>query len=362
LLCDTPPMKACAVACLLVLVPAMAAGQGQLQRAGRTVLTDAAIRIDGVLDEPAWAEAPIINEFLQKDPREGEPATEQTEVRILSTKKSIFFGIRCYDSEPARILATELRRDDEFTNDDSFSVILDTLHDHRSAYLFRINPLGTRYDALITDEGKVIDVNWDETWYSAARMTETGWTAEIEIPFKALRLTGDKQQTWGMDFERIIRRKSELVSWSKYRRSSDFKQVSQAGGLTGLQDLSRGLTLRIKPFTRTALRQVSADPSIPADPHSVSTIGLEDLKYRLASDFRADLTVNTDFAETDVDAQVLNLTRFPVLFPEKREFFIEGGGIFDFGPGGGQASEFKFFFSRQIGLSPDRQVIPIRWG
>src|SRR5262245_15268039 len=190
-------------------------------------------------------------------------------------------------------------------------------------------------------------------------MTEPGWTAEIEIPFKALRLTGDKQQTWGMDFERIIRRKNEFVYWSNYRRSFDFKQVSQAGVLTGLHDLNRGLTLRIKPFAKTALTRVSTNPSIPARTHSTSDIGIEDLKYRLTSDFTADFTANTDFAETDVDAQVLNLTRFPVFFPEKREFFVEGGGLFDYGPGGGANSEFKFFFSRRIGLSADREMIPI---
>src|SRR2546425_1090644 len=274
-------MRTYTVVFALLLLPPAARGQAQQQKAGRAVLTDAAIQIDGVLDEPAWAQAPVISEFIQKDPREGEPATEQTEVRILYTKKSIVFGIRCNDSDPARILATELRRDNDFANDDSISILLDTLHDHRSAYLFRTNPLGTRYDALVTDEGRFPDVNWDETWYSAAKITETGWTVEIEIPFKALRLTGEKEQTWGLDFERIIRRKSEFVYWSNYRRSFDFKQVSQAGILRGLQDLNTGLTLRVKPFTRTTVKQVSPDPSIKADPHSISTIGLEDVKYRV---------------------------------------------------------------------------------
>ena len=138
-------------------------------------------------------------------------------------------------------------------------MILDTLHDHRSAFLFRTNPLGTRYDALVTDEGHIVDVNWDETWYAAAKILDTGWTAEIEIPFKALRLTGDKEQIWGIDFERIIRRKSEFVYWSNYRRGFDFKQVSYAGVLTGLADLDRGFTIRIKPFAKTAVTQFSPD-------------------------------------------------------------------------------------------------------
>jgi hypothetical protein len=184
----------------------------------------------------------------------------------------------------------------------------------------------------------------------------------VEIPFKVLRLTGEEEQVWGVDFERVIRRKNEFTYWSNYKRGFDFKQVSQAGQLIGLRNLSSGLTLRIKPFVKSALKQASAVPGMPADVHSLSSAGLEDVKYRITSDLTADFTVNTDFAETDVDAQVLNLTRFPVFFPEKREFFVEGGGIFDYGPGGGAASELKLFFSRRIGLSPDRESVPIRGG
>jgi hypothetical protein len=320
------------------------------------------IRVDGVLEEQAWSEVPVVTDFLQKDPREGEPATEQTEVKILYTKKSVVFAIRCYDSEPSRILATELRRDNEFVNDDSISIILDTLHDNRSGYLFRTNPLGTEYDALVTDEGRVTDVNWNESWNAAATVDESGWMAEIEIPFKALRLTGDKDQVWGIDFERIIRRKSEFTYWSNYKRGFEFTKVSQAGSLNGLTDLNSGLTLRIKPFVKSALTQVSPGGTGSTNSRSKSDVGLEDVKYRITPDFTADFTANTDFAEAEVDAQVLNLTRFPVYFPETREFFVEGAGIFDYGPGGGGTSEFRMFFSRTIGLSPDREVIPIRGG
>ena len=160
----------------------------EVRKTARAGPTDGAIHVDGVLEESAWSEAPVITKFLQKDPREGEAATEQTEIKILYTKTSLFFGIRCRDSEPSRILATELRRDNEFLNDDSISVLLDTLHDNRSGYLFRTNPLGTQYDALVTDEGRVTDVNWNENWNVGATIDESGWTAEIEIPFKALRL------------------------------------------------------------------------------------------------------------------------------------------------------------------------------
>ena len=320
-------------------------------RTGRAIRTDARIQIDGQLDEPAWQAAPIVARFLQKDPREGEPATEQTEVSILYTKTTLVLAIRCLDSDPSRILATELRRDNDFINDDTFSILLDTLHDHRNGYLLRINPLGTQFDALVTDEGRVVDANWNEVWTSVARVNEAGWTAEIEIPFKALRLNGDANQIWGLDFERVIRRKSEMTYWSNYRRGFEFTKVSQAGTLTGLSELDTGLKVRLKPFVRSTVAQPRSNSGFEA--------GIEDLKYRVTSDFTADFTVNTDFAEADVDAQVVNLTRFPVYFPETREFFVEGAGMFDYGAGGGASSEFRLFFSRTIGLSADRVPIPI---
>jgi hypothetical protein len=324
------------------------------RKTARAISTETAIRADGRLDEPAWSGAPVIARFLQKDPREGEPATEQTEIRILYTKKGVFFAIRCLDSEPSRILATELRRDNDFLNDDSISILLDTLHDNRSGYLFRTNPLGTQYDALVTDEGRVTDVNWNESWNVGAVTDESGWTVEVEIPFKALRITGEMEQDWGIDFERVIRRKSEFAYWSNYKRGFDFAKVSQAGRLIGVHDVDSGLRWRVKPFARSALTRPDVNSGVAA--------GLEDFKYRVTSDFTADFTANTDFAEAEVDAQVLNLTRFPVYFPETREFFVEGAGMFDYGPGGGGTSEFRLFFSRAIGLSPDREVIPIRGG
>jgi hypothetical protein len=352
--------SASCVVLLALIDGATAVAQTAAQTASaQAVRTDTRITVDGALDEPAWNGAPVITGFLQRDPDEGQAATEQTEVRILYTSAGVFFGITCHDADASRITATELRRDNTFENDDLVSIILDTLHDHRSAYVFRTNPAGTQYDALITDEGKVVDPNWDESWTSAALVTPTGWTAEIEIPFKILRLTDREEQVWGIDFERVIRRKTEFTYWSNYRRGFTFNQVSRAGQLTGLRGIRTGLTARIKPFVRTAVKNTSA-PAPGAQPTvSQSAIGLEDVKYRVTSDFTVDFTANTDFAEADVDAQVLNLTRFPVFFPERREFFVEGAGIYDYGPGGGAAAEIKLFFSRSIGLSPERETIPI---
>jgi hypothetical protein len=345
--------------CLLVGLPGTALAQDA--KTATAFATDAVIRIDGVLDEPVWEAAPVIDGFLQRDPREGEAGSERTEVRVVYTRQSLIFGVICHDSDPRAIRATELRRDNDFENDDSFSIVLDTFHDHRSAFLFRTNALGTQSDALITDEGRVTNTNWDEKWNVVATMGQHGWTLEIEIPFKALRTAEQPVQTWGLDFERIIRRRTEFTYWNNYRRGFTFKQVSQAGHLEGLENLNTGLTWRIKPFVRTALVGESVDGS-RADLVSLSTIGVEDVKYRVTPNLTLDFTLNPDFAEADVDEQVLNLTRFPVFFEEKREFFLEGAGIFDFGPGPAETSELKLFFSRRIGLSPQGEPIPIMGG
>ena len=338
----------------------LAAGAQQARIATAVPVTDA-IRIDGALDEEAWQHAPVVDGFVQREPKEGDAATEATTVRIVYTPRSIYFGIVCRDTDPASIRATELRRDNDFENDDSVSVLLDTFHDHRNAFVFRTNPLGTQSDTLVTDEGRVTNPNWDEIWSSAAVITEDGWTAEIEIPFKALRMTDQPVQTWGINFERVIRRKTEFTYWSNHGRSFTFTRISQAGHLAGLQNVRAGLAWRIKPFGRTALKQASSVGRAPGIA-SLSTAGLDDLKFRVTSNLTFDFTANPDFAEADVDDQVVNLTRFPVYFDEKREFFVEGAGIFDYGPGGGANSELKPFFSRRIGLSARGEPLPILGG
>ena len=166
---------------------------------------DDAPKLDGVLDEAVWQRAPLAADFVQRDPSEGDPASEATEVRILYSDTSIYFGILCFDSSPELIRRTELRRDDPFDNDDSFGILLDTFHDHRNAFVFRTNPLGAQYDALITDESRDLNVEWDEKWRAQARVNERGWAAEIEIPLKSLRSRTAELLTWGLDFERIIR-------------------------------------------------------------------------------------------------------------------------------------------------------------
>ena len=328
----------------------------------RAARAESPLVLDGNLDEPVWQQARIAQDFVQKDPQEGEPSTEKTEFRVVYTATTLYIGVICYDSNAEGIVAAERRRDNELGNDDTLSVVLDTFHDHRNAFLFRTNPLGTQYDALITDEGNNLNVNWDEQWNVVSRNTPEGWTAEFAIPFKSLRLNEENGQGWGLDVERVIRRKNELSYWNGYRRGFQLQDVSQAGHLEGLENIESGLRLRVKPFVVGGFRHFS-DGSRSTF-RDASDIGLEVMKYRITPSLTADVTVNTDFAQTEVDDQQVNLGRFPLFFPEKREFFQEGAGVYEMGSArsGPFRTSLRMFHSRTIGLSPKRQIVPILAG
>jgi len=316
--------------------------------------------LDGVLDEPVWQEASPVGQFRQRNPQEGNPATEQTEVRIIYSETAIYFGVTCYDSQPDRIIGTQRARDADLEFDDSFTILLDTFHSHRNAFWFEMNPLGARFDSWITDEGGRTSPEWDERWEVAVAIGEEGWVAEVRIPFSVLRTPAAEEQVWGIDFRRNIKRKNEEVAWSNYRRDFTFEQVSQAGHLEGLGQIPRGFTYRIKPYVLLGLSR-----SLPefggASTHNESDVGLEVFKYRLSPNLTLDLTVNPDFAETEVDDPQINVTRFPLFFPEKREFFLEDAGVFEFGPGG-DVPELRLFHSRRIGLTEDGKAVPILFG
>jgi len=332
---------------------------GQHGRRSLTILQiQEAPVLDGRLDEQAWQDAPVADQFVQRDPDEGMPATEKTQVSALYDAENLYFGIRCFDTRAEGILATELRRDNNFENDDSFAIILDTFHDHRNAFLFRINPRGTQYDALITDEGRDVNADWDEKWEVETQMDEEGWTAEIKIPLQTIRFSASSER-FGIDFERVIRRKNESSYWNNYSRNFSFQQISQAGHLQGLEAMVSGLRLRIKPYLNARMITQGAQER---NTNFLGDVGLENLKYSVTSGLTLDLTVNTDFAQTEVDSQVINFDRFSVFFPEKREFFLEGAGIFEISLNAGRTPDIKLFHSRRIGLSADRQVIPILAG
>lgn len=352
----------------LAAVTATAAGQTPAtaeEKTLRALTITTPIDVDGRLDEAVWAQADVISDFVQQEPRVGEPATERTEVRVLLDEDAIYFGIRAFDSTPGGIIARELRRDQtrSFAPEDQFDIILDTFHDHRNAYHFGINPLGTQYDAVITDEGQDVNVEWDERWWSETTRGPDGWTAEIRIPFRAIRSRAGIE-SFGVNFKRFIRRKNETVQWTGWNRDFNFLQVSQAGRLVGVEDVRTGLKLRVKPYVLTGVQDTipGGEPTY----RGLRDVGIETLKFSLTPSLTAELTVNTDFAQAEVDEAVVNLTRFPVFFPEKREFFLERAGIFEFGLGGRRGGDternLQMFFSRRIGLTPDRNPVPILGG
>ena len=322
------------------------------------VRVDRAPRLDGTLNDPLWQSAKTITGFRQREPHEGEEATEKSEVRILYTQHAVYFGIHCYDSEPSRIIATELRRDLSQDLDDHFEILINSNHDRRGGYIFEINPLGTQSDGLVVEEqsgseGSDFDPGWDGVWISEARIAQDGWTATIEIPFSTLNFTKSRDVIWGLNFKRFIRRKNEEDLWTAYRRTYGIAKVSEAGELTGITDIGSGRLFVVKPYGLAQYdKQTNQNAAFPL------TGGL-DVKYGIRSNVVLNLTGNTDFSATDVDQQQFNLTPFPIFIPEKRQFFLENAGIFNFDIG----DQDQLFFSRQIGIdSVTGNQVPINGG
>lgn len=315
-------------------------------------------KLDGTLDDPLWQSAIPATNFRQQEPLEGQPATEKTEVRILYTHHAVYFGIHCFDSNPSRIIASELRRDVSQDLDDHFEILIDSNHDRRGGYVFQVNPLGTQMDGLIVEEqrdsfGLDFDSGWDGVWTSEARIGTDGWTATIEIPFKTLNFTHSRQVLWGINFKRFIRRKNEQDLWAAYRRTFGITKVSQAGDLQGIKDIGSGRLFIVKPYGLARYdQQTGENPKFPLT-------GGVDVKYGLSSDLVLNLTGNTDFEDTDVDLEPFNITPFKVFIPEKRQFFLENAGVFNFALGDGD----QLFFSRQIGIDPiTGNQVPINGG
>jgi hypothetical protein len=333
-------------------------GVQERSRTAEATRVDRPPKLDGTLNDPLWEQAKPVVDFRQKEPYEGQPGTEKTEVRVLYTPHAVYFGIHCYDSQPSGIVATELRRDVSQHLDDHFEILIDSNHDRRGAYVFQINPLGTQIDGLIVEEqssqeGTDFDPGWDGVWTSEARITHDGWTATIEIPFSTLNFTQSKQVLWGLNFKRFIRRKNEQDLWSAYWRRFGITKVSQAGDLSGITDIGSGRLFIVKPYGLATYDKLSGlNPKFPLT-------GGVDVKYGLSSNLLLNLTGNTDFADTDVDLEPFNITPFKVFIPEKRQFFLENAGVFNFDIG----DQDQLFFSRQIGIDPiTGQQVPINGG
>ncbi len=321
--------------------------------------TEDDLRVDGVFDEAAWSTAMAGGGFVQHDPYDGVPATEDTEIRVLYTSSTLYVAVIAHDSKPEAITAREMSRDGALRRDDSIILLLDTFHDGRNAYFFETNPNGARGDALITDEGRDVNFEWDGIWAVASRTTATGWQAEFAIPFSTLRYEPGLE-TWGLQVSRQVQRLREESFWAPAPREADVFRMSLAGDLTGIDLRSPSRQLDVKPYIVAAARQDEETDTSSED----ADLGL-DIKWGITRGLTLDLTYNTDFAEVEVDDQRVNLTRFSLFFPEKREFFLENAGIFEFGQRSGRRSFgsplLKIFFSRRIGLV-DGERVPIEWG
>ena len=342
-------------------------------RAGRM---EAAPTLDGLVNEPAWLKLQPATGMVQQQPEEGVAATEKTEVRFGYDGKNLYIGIICFDSRPNDIVVTQNRRDASLAETDSIQILLDTFNDKHNAFIFGTSPTGIEYDAQVSKGGQgdtnagrpgstqgavqgpgasALNLNWDAVWDVKAQITARGWEAEMSIPFQTLRYLPGKDKTWGLQIMRNLRRRNEQAFWSPLSRAFEISQLDAEGELGGL-DLELHRSVQLLPYVLGGLNTDYTRPG--GDPTKWDKqVGL-DLKYSLTSSLTLDATFNTDFAQVEVDEQQINLTRFDLFFPEKRPFFLENAGIFDFGT----PQETEIFFSRRIGIDPSGAQVPIDAG
>ena len=343
-----------AVALLLFGGPAQLSAQESAPPRVRAGTLSAGMTIDGALSESEWAAAESIDRFLQTEPRDGADANNRTTVRVLVSPKAIVIGILCEDPEPDGIVSFNVRHDASLNNEDHVRIILGPFLDGRSGYVFAVNPSGARYDALIEPGGDGDNPDWDGIWDAKTQRLENGWSAEIWIPLQTLSFKPGLRE-WHFNVQRRVQRLLETDRWASAARQYKITQVSRAGLLTDLPDFALGHGLSVRPAVTTG--GGVPGPSLSADGELQPSF---DVTQRLGSNFLASATVNTDFAETEVDTRRTNLTRFPLFFPEKRSFFLEGTDIFSFGLGLGQ--DVIPFFSRSVGLVKGREVPIIAGG
>ena len=317
-------------------------------------LSAGSIVVDGTLDETAWQGADVIDAFTQAEPAEGAQPSGRTSVRVLAGLRALVIGIQCEDSDPSGIVSFSVQRDAVLTSEDHVRVIIGPFLDGRSGYVFAVNPSGARYDGLINPGGESDNPDWDGIWEAATARTSSGWSVEISIPIQSLSFKPGLRE-WHFNVERRAQRYLEVDRWASPARQYRVTQTSRAGLLTGLPEFSLGAGLTVRPAVTTG----GGVPAPSADVDGEFQQSLDDTQ-RLGANLLASLTINTDFAETEVDTRRTNLTRFPLFFPEKRTFFLEGSDIFTFGLGLGQ--DVIPFFSRRIGLVGGEEVPIIAGG
>ena len=314
------------------------------------------ITLDGKLDESFWSNITGIEDFLMQEPIEGGEPSEKTVIKVAYDEKFLYIGAVLYDSNPEGIKSFKMRKDSPLNTDDRFMLILDTYLDGRNAYFFEINPKGLMGDGLLTiGQGLSLNKNWDGIWRPWTHIGDFGWSTEIRIPFHTLNFD-PKTSTWGINFQRTVRRKNEEILWSGHKRNQGLFRPQNAGILTGLKGISQGLGLEIVGYGKTEASKVQNETGNGYN-NNAGVDGGIDINYNLTPGLKASMTINTDFAETEVDDRQINLTRFPIRFPEKRDFFLEGANIYQFAPRSGVYP----YFSRKIGLQSGNPV-PILFG
>jgi hypothetical protein len=320
-------------------------------------------KLEGATDgQQWWADAEAISNFVTIEPEEGGTPAGRTIVKVLASPEEIVVGVRCDDNEPNGIVAFSKARDVAFEDEyqeDHIVLVLDTFQDGRSGYVFSVNPNGARSDGLVIEQGEDVNGDWDTIWEAKTSRNGTGWSAEIRIPIKSLNFKKGLTE-WGFNVQRRVERLQETSRWASAKRDYEIYQTSRAGLLTGLPDFDLGVGLSVRPALVGRTRK--PEPGVSAEYDSDISL---DMTQKLGPNLLSALTINTDFAETEVDIRQINLTRFPVFFPEKRSFFLEGADIFDFGLGLDEDSMLPFF-SRRIGLwgdaEADQTPIPINVG
>lgn len=329
---------------ILLLLPGPAEAQRSKPDTLTAFRTDEKITLDGILNENSWRTAVPIENFTQREQNEGAPPTEKTTVSVLYNTNEIYFGIRCFDSEPKKISAQQMSRDFDWGSDDDFEIMLSPFNDNRNGYLFVINPNGAMADVWLGDEGHDFNFDWNGIWDAKVTRDDKGWYAEVKIPFSTLKFKGESIQVWGLNFERNIRRKKEQLLWQAWSRIHGVEKISQSGKLIGLENIKQKERVEIIPFVTAGIQ------SGVAGTEKRSEIGGE-VNFDITPTLKLNLTANTDFAQVESDRREVNLSRFSLFYPEKRQFFLEGKSYFDM-----QVSKATLFYSRRIGIDSGKEI------
>lgn len=308
--------------------------------------TEEKIILDGILNENSWNEAIKISNFTQREPNEGNPVSEPTFAAVLYNKQKLYIGLWAYDSNPKKIIAKDMARDGRWGSSDNFEIIISPFNDNRNAYLFVVNPNGARGDAIITDNGNGWNEDWNGVWDVTVIRNDSGWFAEIEIPFSNLKFKDKPNHSWGFNIERNIRYKNEQATWQGWSRDFSVFQISESGTLTGISNIKNSELFEIKPYLTGGIQKFSGQN----EDKIVKAGG--DINIHFTPTTKLNLTINTDFSQVESDRTFINLTRFSLFLPEKREFFIENRNLFTFY----MASGMYGFYSRRIGIENGSEV------